>query len=223
MAQTVQSLGPGSVPAWFCLRTQAKHEHIAAAHLRKLPDIEVYLPRIRFRRATRRGPVWFTEALFPNYLFARFDLAACLRWICHTRGVRGVVHFGDRWPIVPETAVAELRATLGADRVHVIREELQPGEAVPTYGPCRSLDYELELAVWIGPGNALGEPIPIGAAGAHLAGLGLLNDWSARDIQTWESQPLGPFLAKNFCTSVSPWIVTAEALAPFRRAQPPEL
>lgn len=96
-----------------------------------------------------------------------------------------------------------------------------PEEAAPTYGPCRNLDYELELGVWIGPGNALGEPIPIGAAGAHVAGLGLLNVWSARDIQTWQSQPLGPFLAKNFQTSISPRIVTAEALAPFRRPQPP--
>jgi len=95
-----------------------------------------------------------------------------------------------------------------------------PAEAAPTFGPCRALDYELELGVWIGPGNALGEPIPIADAGAHIAGLCLLNDWSARDIQTWESAPLGPFLAKNFQTTISPWIVTAEALAPFRRAQP---
>ncbi len=94
-----------------------------------------------------------------------------------------------------------------------------PSETAPTFGPARNLDYELELGVWIGPGNALGEPIPISAAPAHVFGLGLLNDWSARDIQTWEYQPLGPFLAKSFATTVSPWIVTAEALAPFRMAQ----
>jgi len=134
MAETVQSILPGAAPAWFCLRTQPKHEHIAAAHLRNEPGLEVYLPRIRFRRATRRGPVWFTEALFPNYLFARFDLAACLRRICHTRGVRGVVHFGDRWPVVPQAVIEELRATLGTDRVHEIREELHPGEAVQIAG-----------------------------------------------------------------------------------------
>jgi fumarylacetoacetase len=93
-------------------------------------------------------------------------------------------------------------------------------EDAPTYGACRKLDYELELAVWVGPGNALGEPIPIGRAGDHLFGLGLFNDWSARDIQQWESQPLGPFLGKSFGSTVSPWIVTAEALAPFRVAQP---
>jgi fumarylacetoacetase len=95
-----------------------------------------------------------------------------------------------------------------------------PNEDAPTHGPCRKLDYELELAVWVGPGNALGEPIPIGRAGAHLFGLGLFNDWSARDIQQWESQPLGPFLGKSFGSTVSPWIVTPEALAPFRVTQP---
>jgi fumarylacetoacetase len=91
----------------------------------------------------------------------------------------------------------------------------------PDFGPCRYLDYELELGVWIGAGNALGESIPIGEARDHIAGFCLLNDWSARDIQAWEYQPLGPFLGKNFCTTVSPWIVTAEALAPFRIAQAP--
>jgi fumarylacetoacetase len=96
-----------------------------------------------------------------------------------------------------------------------------PDEAAPSLGPCRKLDYELELAVWIGPGNALGEPISIGKAGDHLVGLGLFNDWSARDIQQWESQPLGPFLGKSFGSTASPWIITAEALAPFRVAQPP--
>jgi fumarylacetoacetase len=95
------------------------------------------------------------------------------------------------------------------------------GEDAPSCGPCRNLDYELELAVWIGPGNAQGEPIAIGQAGDHIFGLGLINDWSARDIQYWEMPPLGPFLGKNFASTVSPWVVTAEALEPFRVAQPP--
>ena len=94
-------------------------------------------------------------------------------------------------------------------------------EAAPTFGPSRNLDYELELGIWIGPGNAPGIPIPIGGAADHIAGYCLLNDWSARDIQGWESQPLGPFLAKSFATTLSPWIVTPEALAPFRLPQPP--
>lgn len=91
----------------------------------------------------------------------------------------------------------------------------------PTYGPSRRLDYELELGAFLGPGNPLGRPIPIGEAMDHIVGVCLLNDWSARDIQTWEYQPLGPFLAKSFTTSISPWVVTAEALEPFRRAPAP--
>ncbi len=91
----------------------------------------------------------------------------------------------------------------------------------PSFGPSRRLDFELELGIWIGPGNALGEPIPIDEAAHHISGFCLLNDWSARDIQGWEYQPLGPFLAKNFATSISPWVVTPEALAPFRVAQAP--
>ena len=94
-------------------------------------------------------------------------------------------------------------------------------ETVPTFGPSRNLDYELELGVWIGPGNALGSPIPIAEAAQHVAGFCLLNDWSARDIQAWEYQPLGPFLGKSFLTTISPWVITPEALAPFRGAQAP--
>jgi fumarylacetoacetase len=95
-----------------------------------------------------------------------------------------------------------------------------PDRDVPTFGPSRRLDYELEMGVWIGAGNELGTPIAIGEAARHVAGLCLLNDWSARDLQAWEYQPLGPFLAKNFHSTISPWVVTVEALAPFRIAQP---
>jgi fumarylacetoacetase len=84
------------------------------------------------------------------------------------------------------------------------------------FGPTRELDYEVELGAFLGPGNAPGEPIPVRQAHAHVAGVCLLNDWSARDVQRWEYQPLGPFLSKNFATSLSPWVVTAEALEPFR-------
>lgn len=86
----------------------------------------------------------------------------------------------------------------------------------PTFGPSRSLDFELEMGFFIGPGNALGRPIPIERAAEHIFGLVLVNDWSARDIQKWEYQPLGPFLAKNFGTSISPWVVPLDALEPFR-------
>jgi fumarylacetoacetase len=94
----------------------------------------------------------------------------------------------------------------------------RPAEPVPSFGLSRALDHELELGVWIGPGNDLGVPIPIAEAPSHVAGFCLLNDWSARDIQGWETQPLGPFMGKNFATTVSPWVVTPEALAPFRIA-----
>ena len=99
-------------------------------------------------------------------------------------------------------------------------QTLPAGASEPTFGPCARLDYELELGIWIGQGNEMGEPIAIGEAAEHIAGFCLLNDWSARDIQAWEYQPLGPFLSKSFITSVSPWVVTAEALEPFRTAQP---
>ncbi|KIH85225.1 fumarylacetoacetase [Pseudomonas batumici] len=99
-------------------------------------------------------------------------------------------------------------------------QTLPAGQSEPSFGPCARLDYELELGIWIGRGNAMGESIAIGDAAEHIAGFCLLNDWSARDIQAWEYQPLGPFLSKSFITSVSPWVVTAEALEPFRQAQP---
>ena len=96
--------------------------------------------------------------------------------------------------------------------------QLSPSEegGLPTRGPCKLLDYELEVALFVAQGNQLGETISIDNAEDHIFGMSLLNDWSARDIQKWEYQPLGPFLAKSFATTISPWIVTLEALAPFR-------
>ncbi len=96
--------------------------------------------------------------------------------------------------------------------VHRPHGQLAAGE----FGPTRELDYEVEIGAFLGPGNSLGEPIPITQAEQHVAGICLLNDWSARDIQRWEYQPLGPFLSKSFATSISPWMVTFEALEPFR-------
>lgn len=95
-------------------------------------------------------------------------------------------------------------------------QTLPQGQTEPVFGPARRMDYELELGIWMGSGNALGERITMDAAEDHIFGISLLNDWSARDIQAWEYQPLGPFLAKNFATTVSPWLVTLDALAPFR-------
>ncbi len=91
-----------------------------------------------------------------------------------------------------------------------------PDADVPSLAPTRRLDYELEVGIFVGPGNPQGEPIGIAEAESHIVGLTLFNDWTARDVQAWEYQPLGPFLSKNFASTVSPWIVTMEALAPFR-------
>ena len=97
-----------------------------------------------------------------------------------------------------------------------VGQRRRPDDAVPTVGPTRMLDYELELGAFVGPGNALGTRIGIDDAEGQLFGLVLVNDWSARDVQAWEYQPLGPFLSKSFATTVSPWVVTLDALEPFR-------
>ncbi len=94
--------------------------------------------------------------------------------------------------------------------------QIKPAEGEPVFGPTRALDYELEVGIFVGPGNPLGQSIPIAEAEGNIFGLCLVNDWSARDIQSWEYQPLGPFLAKSFATTISPWIVSLEALAPYR-------
>ena len=125
-----------------------------------------------------------------------------------------------KWlPIGYHGRASSVRAS-GSDVRRPSGQRKPPDAEVPVFGASRRLDYELEMGIWIGAGNELGTPIPITEAPEHIAGLCLLNDWSARDLQAWEYQPLGPFLAKSFHTSVSPWVVTAEALAPFRIAQP---
>jgi fumarylacetoacetase len=95
-------------------------------------------------------------------------------------------------------------------------QTMPPGATQPVLGPCKRLDIELELGIFIGPGNAQGEPVPMAEAEDHVFGICLFNDWSARDIQAWEYQPLGPFLSKSFASTISPWVVTLEALAPYR-------
>jgi transcriptional antiterminator RfaH len=128
-------------PAWFCLRTHLKQEHIAAAHLKQAPEIEVFLPRVRYLRTTRSGQAWVTEALFQNYLFARFDLNVALRRIQHSRGVRGVVHFGTRWPTIPQGIIKELKEAMNDQELRVLDNVLKEGDAVEiTGGPMRGLE-----------------------------------------------------------------------------------
>ena len=120
--------------SWLCVRSQPKHEHIAARQLALEPDIEVYLPRIRFQRSTRHGRKWFTEALFPNYLFARFDLEKNLRRVKGTRGVLTVVQFGDHWPFIAEEVINELRSLISDDQVFTVNNEVQAGDIVQIAG-----------------------------------------------------------------------------------------
>lgn len=100
---------PAEEPRWYCVRCQPKHEHIAAANLRTRAGLEVLCPRVRFRKETRRGVVWFVEALFPGYLFAKFDFARDHRSVRHTHGVSGIVHFGETYPALEEETIAGLR------------------------------------------------------------------------------------------------------------------
>src|SRR3954471_23772279 len=114
-------------PAWYCVRTRQKQEHIAAGNLRQQHGLEVFNPRLRFRRATQRGPVWFTEPLFPSYIFARFPLRQLLNEVRHTSGVSTVVHFADRFPAVPDQVIDELRAMTGGEELIVQDSELVAG------------------------------------------------------------------------------------------------
>jgi fumarylacetoacetase len=141
------------------------------------------------------------------------------------RGPENALMPNWRWLPVAYHGRASSIVVSGTDVLRPCGQIKPPDAAAPIFGPSRSLDYELETAFLIGPGNALGTPIPIDRALDRIFGLVLMNDWSARDVQAWEYQPLGPFLAKNFCTSISPWVVTLEALEPFRKplpAQDPE-
>ncbi|MEP6667772.1 MAG: transcription termination/antitermination NusG family protein [Chthoniobacter sp.] len=123
---------------WYCLRSQPKHEHIAAAHLRQYEEIEVFCPRVKIQRSTRRGLVWFTEALFPNYLFARF---AMTRWHARVRscqGVSGIVRFGDDVPAIPDRALDDLRAYMQDSELKTVSFSIVEGDDVEIVeGPFR--------------------------------------------------------------------------------------
>lgn len=194
--------------AWSSLRTRITHllsaEHAVAhralvePHLVPMRNAEMLLPvRIgdytdfyaSIHHATRVGTLFRPDnPLLPNYKYVPIGY--------HGRASSIIV------------SGTPIRRPTGQTR--------PDPAAPPVYGPTKSLDYELEVGIFTGSGNALGQPIPIDSASDHIFGLCLLNDWSARDIQSWEYQPLGPFLAKSFATTISPWIVPLEALAPFR-------
>ena len=128
--------------AWYCLKSLPKREHIAASHLRQFPDIAaVFCPRIRFKRATARGAVWFTEAMFPGYLFARFDLPAIHRKVRYAQGVREIVHFGKRFATIDDIVIEQLQAQSGESELVVISQPIAPGDSVQVVdGALKGLD-----------------------------------------------------------------------------------
>lgn len=184
------------------LEAGSRHRDAVAAHLIPLSEVRMRLPAAvgdytdfyaSVHHATRVGALFRPDnPLLPNYKHVP------------------IAYHGRASSIV-----------LSGSPVRRPKGQTQNGDDPPRFGPSRRLDYELEIGLWIGRGNDLGVPIEIEQAGNHLFGVGLVNDWSARDLQRWEYQPLGPFLAKNFATTISPWIVTLEALAPFRSAPLP--
>jgi fumarylacetoacetase len=169
----------------------------ASRHLRRQSEVEMLLPAVigdytdfyaSIFHATNVGKLFRPDnPLLPNYKYIPIG------------------YHGRASSLI--RSATEIRRPCGQTR---------DGDALPKFGPTKSLDYELEVGFFVSAGNKLGETIPIAAAEEHIFGICLLNDWSARDIQAWEYQPLGPFLGKSFATSLSPWVVTMEALAPFR-------
>lgn len=136
--EPLDEISPGQ-PEWFCVRSRPKSEHIAARHLRE-SGIDVFLPRIRFKRLTRRGPVWFTEALFPGYFFACFNWAGAFRQVRATNGVTTIVHFGEHWPTIPPQAILEMQELFGAESVREINTDLHVGDEVKiATGPFQGL------------------------------------------------------------------------------------
>ncbi len=195
--------------AWSALR----------AHLTAILSAGQTDPHLRARLQSMLVPQCDAEMLLPAQIGDYTDFYASIH---HATRV-GKLFRPDN-PLLPNYKYVPIGYHGRASSVVVSGHEIRrprgqtktPQAAEPSFGPSRSLDYELEVGAFIGPDNELGRAIPIGEAEQHVFGVCLLNDWSARDIQAWEYQPLGPFLAKNFATTISPWIVPMEALSPFR-------
>jgi transcriptional antiterminator RfaH len=135
----------GGAAAWYCVRSKTKQEHMAAGSLRQVPGVDVFAPRLRFRRDTRRGPVWFVEALFPGYLFARFVWETQVKAVQYAHGVLGVVHFGVQPAQVPDSVVADLRRTMDEREVRSITRALAVGDEVQvTAGPLAGLQVVVQ-------------------------------------------------------------------------------
>jgi transcriptional antiterminator RfaH len=132
--------GDQSVDSWFCLRAQPKREHIAAACLRQISEVEIYCPRVRFRKSTNRGSVWFVEAMFPGYLFARFNYQTVNRQVREKPGVSGFLQFGERFAVLPDALISEMRTHTGLNAIVEIGCALEPGQKVEiARGPFQGL------------------------------------------------------------------------------------
>ena len=202
-------------PVWR--RTREILQHLLGADTATLRDDEALRARAFHRQAevTMQLPARIGDYtdFYSSYHHA-FNVGTMFR------GPENALMPNWKWLPIAYHGRASSIVPSGAD-VRRPHGQIKPPDATaPVFSASRALDFELETAFFIGPPNKLGEPVPIEQAADHIFGIVLMNDWSARDIQTWEYQPLGPFLAKNFCTSISPWIVTMEALEPFRKPLP---
>jgi fumarylacetoacetase len=204
-------------PAWRKAREAL--QHLLAAETATLRDDAALLGRVFHARkdVTMQLPARIGDYtdFYSSYHHAH-NVGTMLR------GPENALMPNWKWLPVAYHGRASSIVVSGADVRRPHGQTKPPDAAAPIFGPSRSFDYELETAFLIGPGNALGQPVPIDRATDHIFGLVLMNDWSARDVQGWEYQPLGPFLAKNFCTSISPWVVTLDALEEFRKPLPPQ-
>ena len=140
MTLSSTSLALFDEPLWFCLKAQPKREHLAAIALRRQFNVESFAPRLRFRKMTQRGPVWFVESMFPGYLFAKFVYSQQHRAVESSHRIRGIVHFGDRLATLPANLVAELQSKVGADEVVTVDSSIKVGQTVQVIeGPFRGL------------------------------------------------------------------------------------
>ncbi len=132
---------PKGFPAWYCVKTQPKREHIASATLEKEFGFDVFVPRLKFKRSTSRGLVWFNEPVFPSYVFAKFDFFTNKNAVNYANGVTGIVHFGNFYPQIPEETITELRKIVGPEQVHILEDEFCEGdEVVIGDGPFKGLE-----------------------------------------------------------------------------------
>jgi fumarylacetoacetase len=202
-------------PAWRATRQLL--QHLLAADTPILRDDAALRERVFHRQ---RDVTMHLPARIGNYTDFYSSLHHAHNVGTMLRGPENALMPNWKWlPVAYHGRASSI--VISGTEVRRPRGQIKPPDApAPVFGPTKSLDYELEMAFLIGPGNSLGERVPIDRAIDHIFGFVLMNDWSARDIQAWEYQPLGPFLAKNFCTSISPWVVTLEALEPFRKPLP---